>query len=107
MTQPDIWLCRDSFVGDAHALVAPKVAPWAAAAGRHQEESASDLEGGDSGYRQEHFPIQPPPPPPKKPAATKEEKKKTAQVCSTQEYIAGALSSCKLCLRLIVIITAS
>ncbi|KAA6429992.1 MAG: hypothetical protein FRX49_00423, partial [Trebouxia sp. A1-2] len=69
---------RDSFVGEAQALVAPKMAPWAAAAGRHQEESASDLEGGDSGYHQEHF-TQPPPPPPRKPAPAKEEKKKTAQ----------------------------
>lgn len=71
--------CRDSFVGDAQALVAPKMAPWAAAAGRHQEESAADLEGGDSSYPQDHF-SQPPPPPPRKPAA-KEEKKKTPQVC--------------------------
>ncbi|KAL0051006.1 hypothetical protein WJX82_000480 [Trebouxia sp. C0006] len=69
---------RDSFVGEAQALVAPKMAPWAAAAGRHQEESASDLEGGDSGYHQEHF-TQPPPPPPRKPAPAKEERKKTAQ----------------------------
>ena len=76
--------CRDSFVGEAQALVAPKMAPWAAAAGRHQEESASDLEGGDSGYHQEHF-TQPPPPPPRKPAPAKEEKKKTAQVCTVQQ----------------------
>lgn len=74
-----VFECRDSFVGDAQALVAPKMAPWAAAAGRHQEESASDLEGGDSGYHQEQF-TQPPPPPPRKPVAAKEEKKKTAQV---------------------------
>lgn len=71
-------------MGEAQALVAPKMAPWAAAAGRHQEESASDLEGGDSGYHQEHF-TQPPPPPPRKPAPAKEEKKKTAQVCTAQQ----------------------
>lgn len=70
---------RDSFVGDAQALVAPKLAPWAAAAGRHQEESAADLEGADSGYRPDTF-AQPPPPPPRKPAPAKEERKKTAQV---------------------------
>ena len=75
-------------MGDAQALVAPKMAPWAAGAGRHQEESASDLEGGDSDYRQEHFPppTQPPPPPPRKPAG-KEEKKKTAQVCASSRIL--------------------
>lgn len=70
--------CRDSLVGDAQALVAPKMAPWAGAAGRYQEESAADLEGGDFPHRQDHF-AQPPPPPPRKPAP-KEDKKKTLQV---------------------------
>ncbi|KAL3142989.1 kinesin-like protein [Trebouxia sp. C0009 RCD-2024] len=79
--QPDhtsgAFLLRDSLVGDAQALVAPKMAPWAGAAGRYQEESAADLEGGDFPPRQDHF-AQPPPPPPRKPAA-KDDKKKTLQ----------------------------
>lgn len=77
--------CRDSFVGDAQALVAPKMAPWAAAAGRHHEESAADLEGGDPTYHQDHF-SQPPPPPPRKPAA--KEEKKTPQVAYTPLIVA-------------------
>ena len=68
------------------------MAPWAAAAGRHQEESAADLEGGDIPYRQDHF-SQPPPPPPRKPVA-KEEKKKTPQVC---HYIVIAVCEFFLC----------
>ena len=75
--------CRDSFVGSAQALVAPKMAPWAAAASKHLEESAADLEGG---HPQESY-SQPPPPPPRKPVAVREEKKKTAQVPTVRHSI--------------------
>ena len=72
-----VCVCRDAFTDDRTGPLLASKPAWAGSGGRHPcEESAADLEGGNS-TSYDTF-VQPPPPPPRaKPA---KEVKKTAKV---------------------------